>query len=177
MLRKGKLQPAWWSVTRCCPIFPIVAQKVAKIVFSSQVMFFKKHLSPRNFKYGLIWSHCLLWSPFVHISCNVLDLNKKLSLVAKRSSLFLNGEVAKTSHSTFSNEPLLKPTTISDWPDGYIIFQSLAVYIIENLPIGINIVKVGTQVCQIPNQNHSINCPKPVIILAKFRRIWSHCSR
>ena len=39
------------------------------------------------------------------------------------------------------------------WPDGNVIFHSLAVYITENLPSSIKIAKVGTNVCQIPNQN------------------------
>ena len=37
----------------------------------------------------------------------------------------------------------------SVWPDGYIIFQPFAVYIIKNLPRSIKIAKVGRKDCQI----------------------------
>ena len=51
------------------------------------------------------------------------------------------------------------------WPDGCIIFRSMAVYIIENWPSRKKIAKVGTKVCQMPNQNNTKNVPKTVKIL------------
>ena len=53
----------------------------------------------------------------------------------------------------------LKLNVQTVWPDCCIIFQSLAVYMIENLPSSIKIVKLGTNVCQIANQNHTKNFP------------------
>ena len=40
---------------------------------------------------------------------------------------------------------LLSQLAIAVWPDDYIIFQSLALYIIENLPSRLKIAKVGTK--------------------------------
>ena len=54
-----------------------------------------------------------------------------------------------------------KSIFLAEWPDGYFIFQYLAVYIIENLLSRIKIAKVGT-IFTTPNQDHSKNFTKTV---------------
>ena len=44
------------------------------------------------------------------------------------------------------------------WPNGYVIFQSLAIYVIKNLPHSIKIAKVSTKVFQKPNKKIPIYC-------------------
>ena len=38
------------------------------------------------------------------------------------------------------------------WPDGFVIFQSLAIYNNDNMRSSIKIAKVGTKFCQILNK-------------------------
>ena len=90
--------------------------------------------------------------------------NKSWKLSSEFLLLFLRREildflvfrvfVSFLSHST-TQFPFKTSLSQEVWPNGNIIFQSLAAYIIENLPSSIKIVKAGTKVCQIPYHNHT----------------------
>ena len=87
--------------------------------------------------------------------------------------LYKNGRLQKDSNCSSSEKKASKLTTRPlprpVWPDGFIIFQSLAVYNYENLLHSIKFAKVGTNVCLKSNQNNCKNFWKTVKMLPKWR--------
>ena len=99
-------------------------------------------------------SFCL----FSFFSNNILNKNGRLQKDSNCSS-------SEKKASKLTTRPLPRPV----WPDGFIIFQSLAVYNYENFLHSIKFAKVGTNVCLKSNQNNCKNFWKTVKMLPKWR--------